>query len=125
MSLRDPRILNRSLDELQRKVLDELARTLKRRYGDELVRLSVFGSRARGDADSQSDIDLLVVLDIDAEREAAETEAVWSAVGDARRLAPRAWVPLSPLVLSLPRYLELSRLGRRIAVDAEREGIPL
>ncbi len=32
-------------------------------YGDRLVRLLVFGSRARGDAEEESDLDLLVVLD--------------------------------------------------------------
>ena len=31
-------------------------------YGDRLVHLVLFGSRARGDAESDSDIDVLVVL---------------------------------------------------------------
>ncbi|MBM3332845.1 nucleotidyltransferase domain-containing protein [candidate division WOR-3 bacterium] len=45
-----------------RSVLNELRRRLKELYGDRLVKLVLFGSQARGDADSDSDIDVLVVL---------------------------------------------------------------
>jgi predicted nucleotidyltransferase len=38
------------------------ARTLAERLGDELVRVSLFGSRARGDHRPSSDFDLMIVL---------------------------------------------------------------
>ncbi len=44
-------------------ILADLHGRLKRIYGDRLVRLILFGSQARGDAGSESDIDMLVVLD--------------------------------------------------------------
>lgn len=44
-------------------LLDELKAGLKEVYGDRLKGLYVYGSSARGDADSDSDVDLLVVLD--------------------------------------------------------------
>ena len=42
--------------------LHELKLGLKELYGDRLVRLILFGSHARGEANTDSDIDLLIVL---------------------------------------------------------------
>ena len=44
-------------------VVDELGTQLRSIYRDRLVRLVLFGSQARGDADPDSDIDVLIVLD--------------------------------------------------------------
>jgi len=44
-------------------LVDAVATDLRALYGDRLVRLLVFGSRGRGDAEEESDLDLLVVLD--------------------------------------------------------------
>jgi predicted nucleotidyltransferase len=44
------------------KILTELRRRLEELYGSRLVRLVLFGSHAGGDAESGSDIDVLVVL---------------------------------------------------------------
>lgn len=44
-----------------------VAADLKSLYGPRLVTVRVFGSRARGDADAESDLDLLVVLDGEVE----------------------------------------------------------
>ncbi len=48
-------------EELQ-AILAELRRYFERLYGPRLVRLVLFGSQARGDAEPGSDIDVLVVL---------------------------------------------------------------
>lgn len=45
-----------------RKILVDLRRKLEELYGPRLVRLVLFGSHARGDAEPGSDIDVLVVL---------------------------------------------------------------
>jgi predicted nucleotidyltransferase len=44
-------------------VAGEAARELRALYGERLQRVVLFGSRARGDADPESDLDLLVVLE--------------------------------------------------------------
>ncbi|MHB0979666.1 MAG: nucleotidyltransferase family protein [Thermoleophilia bacterium] len=45
-----------------RAILSDLEIELRALYGPRLVRLVLFGSQARGDADEGSDIDVLVVL---------------------------------------------------------------
>jgi predicted nucleotidyltransferase len=44
-------------------LLADLKRRLERRFGDRFVALYLFGSRARGDHDPDSDVDVAVVLD--------------------------------------------------------------
>lgn len=43
-------------------ILDELRRRFQLHYGTRLVRMVLYGSQARGDAEPGSDIDVLVVL---------------------------------------------------------------
>lgn len=43
-------------------ILKEFSSALHERYGDRYVRLWLYGSQARGDAHSESDLDLLLVL---------------------------------------------------------------
>lgn len=43
-------------------ILTELRRQLESLYGSRLVQIVLFGSQARGDAESGSDIDVLIVL---------------------------------------------------------------
>ena len=50
--------MDRTLDT----ILREYRRRLEEIYGPRLLRLVLFGSQARGDADPDSDIDVLIVL---------------------------------------------------------------
>jgi predicted nucleotidyltransferase len=51
------------VSEQLRSLLRELRSRFEALYGPRLVRLVLFGSHARGDAEPGSDIDVLVVLD--------------------------------------------------------------
>ncbi|RPH96217.1 nucleotidyltransferase domain-containing protein [candidate division KSB1 bacterium] len=50
------------MSEKLQKILADLRNSLTELYGERLERLVLFGSQARGDAESDSDIDVLVVL---------------------------------------------------------------
>jgi len=50
------------MNEKLRTILVDVRQRLESLYGDRLVKLVLFGSQARGDAEPGSDIDVLVVL---------------------------------------------------------------
>ena len=52
----------RLLHHLGPQLLEELKQRLRRRFGDRFEGLYLFGSRARGDAEPDSDIDVAVLL---------------------------------------------------------------
>ncbi len=50
------------LTENERAALDAFVSRLHQRYGDDLLRVDLFGSKARGDFDAESDLDVLIVV---------------------------------------------------------------
>ena len=47
----------------ERKALEDFVAAVRARYGARLVDVLVFGSRARGDAEPDSDVDLAIILE--------------------------------------------------------------
>ena len=60
------------MNQLEKRLAEEFAARLRVRLGDNLVKVILFGSRARGDAREGSDFDFVVVLEKET-REARET----------------------------------------------------
>ena len=79
-------------------------------------RVVLFGSRARGDAGADSDIDLLVILDDDAPAEKLTLRAGW----ESRRGYDRA-VDVVPVRDSV--YRRRARIAGTLAYEAEIDGI--
>jgi predicted nucleotidyltransferase len=79
---------------------------------DRLARLVLFGSSARGDYDRSSDIDVAIIVRDRIPREVASLEF-------------EHCLPLSALVLTEEELEHLRRRERRLALDLDREGIPI
>jgi predicted nucleotidyltransferase len=102
-----------------RTALAVLAERLRSLLGSSLARLVLYGSRARGDADPDSDIDVAVIVRDAGPR---ERDRIFEAVADVEL---ETGVPLSTLILSEPDYNHLLKRERRLALDIEKEGIEL
>lgn len=81
--------------------------------------MRLFGSRARGEGNEDSDLDLLVLLDRYDEKVKIK---IWDA---ADAVFSTTDILLSPQVLSRQRFDDLKRRERLIAQEIERDGIRL
>jgi predicted nucleotidyltransferase len=107
------------LNEDETKALQEVKSKLIELLGDKLKRFVLFGSRARGDADETSDIDVAVVV-------ADLTKEVKRKIIDCVvEVEIKYLVPISIIVFSEDEFRRLRELERRIALDIEMEGIEI
>lgn len=81
--------------------------------------IRLFGSRARGEGNEDSDVDLLVLLDRYDEKVKIK---IWDA---ADAVFSATDILLAPQVLSRERFDNLRRRERLIAQEIERDGIRL
>lgn len=105
-------------DEIRSTLLD-LKERLRSVLGTDLLHLKLFGSRARGDADPDSDVDVVIIVrGCDSRMRDLILDVVSS-------VELEHVVPLSTHIFSEDEYTRLLERERRIALDIEREGVPL
>ena len=99
-------------------IVTELRMRLTALYGDRLVRLVLYGSQARGDAETESDIDVLVVLKepVSAPKEIARTSELKA------EICLKHDVVVSCVYVSETRY---ENEQSPLLMNVRREGIPL
>ncbi|MBD3285563.1 nucleotidyltransferase domain-containing protein [candidate division WOR-3 bacterium] len=102
----------------EKKILTELRKALSELYGERLDRLVLFGSRARNDAEPESDIDVMVVLtgQVNPGEEIARTAEVVSS------LSLKYDVVVSCVFTSTENY-ETSQ--NPLLMNVRREGLPV
>ena len=98
-------------------MLAELRRGLEEIYGERLVKMVLFGSQARGDAEDGSDIDVLVVL---RGEHGPEEEARADAI--AAELSLRNDVVIICMMFSSERY---DREQSPLLINVRREGVAI
>ena len=82
-----------------------------------LMAISVFGSVARGEADEESDVDVLVRIESPSFEERRKAAHLAWQVGFEHHLV------LSPLVLSESQWAELVHRERLIVDEIDRDGV--
>ena len=101
-----------------RTILADLRSRLEGLYGDRLVKLILYGSQARGDAEPDSDIDVLVVLKGDVSP-GQEIERTGDIVSDVSLLHETV---ISCVFVSAERY---GSEWTPLRSNVRREGVPV
>lgn len=98
--------------------LRQFADEVRALYGPRLQQVRLYGSRARGDSEPVSDVDVLVVLD--------EIEDFWAEFHTISPLASRASLAHAVVISALPvSSRELAEGQTGLLANARREGVPV
>lgn len=103
----------------EKRVLSELKLTLNNFLGTQLVGYILFGSKARGDFDSHSDIDIAIIV-------RGLTRSLKDRILEkVAEIELKHLLPISTVVFSEDDFNRLRQRQRQIAIDIEKEGIVL
>lgn len=100
-------------------VLAEIRQAISAIAAERLVTLVLYGSRARGDWDPSSDVDIAAVID-GLSRD--EHRHILDVVAD---IEVRHGFFVSLVLFSAEEFAKLLARERRVALDIQREGVPL
>jgi predicted nucleotidyltransferase len=103
------------LTNRERQILARFLDRLEAHAGDRVRHVIFFGSKARGDAEPYSDIDLMVVADVDADE--LRTLAAGLETDDGVALMPQLW--------SSKEYKHQHHLKMPLYVNIGRDGVEL
>jgi predicted nucleotidyltransferase len=107
------------LSKKERKVIESFVKQLKTQLGDQIVSITLFGSKIRGDFGKESDIDVLVLIKKKNQRirkKVAEILTDYLIEYD---------LPLSPVLYDLYEYEKNKEIGSFFFKEVEKEGILL
>lgn len=112
-------MMHPNLSSDENKAIAELKENLDKLLGEHLIFFNLYGSKAKGDYDSNSDTDIAIIVK-DLSRELKKQ--IFSIICD---IEVKYSTPLSVILLSDKVFESLKKKERRIALDIERDGIPL
>ena len=103
----------------ERVWLEQYLAAVRGRYSIAVSRLLLYGSKARGDAHAESDIDLMLIVKDDAE----DLKLPLRRIG--YELAATSWAVPSILARTEAEWERLKQLGSPFRAAVERDGIRL
>ena len=106
------------LNKTEKKAINELIENLKEAYGDNLVKVILYGSKARGSSTQDSDIDLMIILE-NYKNKVEEIKKVGAIVSSINFIYE---VFISPVILRKKEYEDASILLVRNVI---KEGFDL
>ncbi len=107
------------MNDIRSETLRELKESLGTFLDDGLRGMILFGSMARGDFTDESDIDVAIII------RGLTREMTHQILDRVAGVELKHLTPVSTLLLSEDEFNRLKRRERRIALDIEREGVPL
>ncbi|HEB11513.1 MAG TPA: nucleotidyltransferase domain-containing protein [Spirochaetales bacterium] len=99
--------------------LTDLKESLKLLLGDSLIKMVLFGSRARGDYDEDSDIDIAIIV------RSLSKELKNEIFNQVAEIELKYLRSISSIIFSETEFNRLKERERRVALDIESEGILL
>jgi len=108
---------NLYLAENEKSALVKLKCILEDMLQDSSANIILYGSKARGDYDEDSDVDLAII--IDTITKSIKDNIVKAVI----EIETEYLTVISPLLLTRVQFEELKRKERRIALDIESDGI--
>lgn len=106
-----------SLSENEKNWLERYREAVDARHPGKVVRVALFGSKARGDAHKYSDVDVLVIVNDDSPRLKMSLQQIGC------RLASTSLVLPGIVVYPEEKWSELKRLGSAFHESVEREAV--
>lgn len=111
--------MRRALPVSLRPALTEYSERLRARFGQRLVEVRLFGSFARGEANEDSDVDVLVLVQGLTDLE------IGVAAGEVAPVIAKTGLPLAPLPMASEKLAEMRLQNRALAQALDSEGIPV
>jgi uncharacterized protein len=107
------------LNKQEKKAIKGFKKELNKELGEQIVEIKLFGSKSRGDANKNSDIDILVVLKEDSER---NKDKVFDIV---QSVLLEYEILLSPVIFNKEEYDYLNNIPTIFMQNLKFEGISI
>lgn len=107
------------LSSQERKAVEDFKKRVLQKFGIQALDFRLFGSRARGEGDEESDIDILVLL------KEAPTKARGQIFEISADILLEYEIDISPLVMGQKQFEDMKKRERLLPLEIEKDGISL